>query len=233
MTISGYSSAIVDTMLGWLKGFANWVLRLFNLAGSAGTSPLLWLSRNWLLLLIILMTVGVAGDILVWLVRWRPHWVWFRKERVIVEDDSFFNDSDIRDQLELVPDDLLEKNWQERDYVVASTVVRPRDGARTSSQPTKGVRRRGGTVVKREKISVQRGERRRKSGEEAYEVHQRRLRESEEKARRIRSEREEDLFGLDGTQSDVTDFYEDEVFNVNNLPRPNDFPFEEEPDSEE
>ena len=39
MTISGYSNAIVDLMLGWLKGLANWVLRLFNLAGSAGGSP--------------------------------------------------------------------------------------------------------------------------------------------------------------------------------------------------
>ena len=34
MTISGYSNAIVDVMLGWLKGLANWVLRLFNLAGN-------------------------------------------------------------------------------------------------------------------------------------------------------------------------------------------------------
>lgn len=238
MTISAYSSAIVDTMLGWLKGFANWVLRLFNLAGSAGTSPLLWLAHNWLFLLIILMAIGVTADILVWLVRWRPHWVWFRKERVIVNDDSFFNDSDIRDQLELVPDDLLEKNWQERDYVVASTVVKPQDGSKDKASG-----RRGSIVVRREKATVQRGEKRqrllkgeearRKSGTAAYEVHQKRLRESEEKARRIRSERERDLFGLDGNQPDVTDFYEDEVFNVNNLPRPNDFPFEDEPDSEE
>lgn len=240
MTISGYSSAIVDAMLGWLKGFANWVLRLFNLAGSAGTSPLLWLSHNWLFLLIVLMAIGVTGDILVWLVRWRPHWVWFRKERVIVEDDNFFNDSDIRDQLDLVPDDLLEKNWQERDYVVASTLVKPQEGARPSTEVPRNARRRdgsGSTVVKRGadggKGSFQRGEKRRKPGTTAYEVHQKRLRESEEKARRIRSEREKDLFGLDGNQPDVTDFYEDEVFNVNNLPRPNDFPFEDTTDSEE
>ncbi|MBR0368332.1 MAG: hypothetical protein IJH86_08100, partial [Clostridia bacterium] len=143
MTISGYSSATVDTMLGWLKGFANWVLRLFHLAGSAGANPLLWLSRNWLFLLIVLMAVGVAGDILVWLVRWRPHWVWFHKERVIVNDENFFNDSDIRDQLDLVPDDLLEKNWQERDYVVASTLVRPQDGARASTRTPGSARGRG------------------------------------------------------------------------------------------
>ena len=123
MTISGYSEAIVDTMLGWLKGLANWVLRLFNLAGSTGGSPLLWLSQNWLKLLIFLMVVGISVDILVWLVRWRPHWVWFRKTRVIVNDDRFFNEADIQEQLHLDDDDFLDKNWEERDYVVASTVV--------------------------------------------------------------------------------------------------------------
>lgn len=240
MTISGYSSAIVDAMLGWLKGFANWVLRLFHLAGSVGTSPLLWLSHNWLFLLIVLMSIGVAADILVWLVRWRPHWVWFHKERVIVNDESFFNDSDIRDQLELVPDELLEKNWQERDYVVASTLVDKHGGTRPSTQVPRAanrrVGRRGATVVKRGGEGVgtfRRGERRRRPGVANDEAHQRRMREAEEKARRIRSEREADLFGLDGNQPDVTDFYEDEVFNVNNLPRANDYPFEDARDSEE
>lgn len=236
MTITAYSSAIVDTMLGWLKGFANWVLRLFNLAGSVGTSPLLWLAHNWLFLLIVLMAIGVGADILVWLVRWRPHWVWFGKERVIVEDENFFNDSDIRDELELVPDDLLEKNWQERDYVVASTLVKPREGKRSSSDVPKSRKGRGvSAVVKRGggKATVQRGEHRRKPGTAAYEEHQKRLRESEEKARRIRSEREADLFGLDGNQPDVTDFYEDEVFNVNNLPKANEYPADEPRDMEE
>lgn len=238
MTISGYSSAIVDAMLGWLKGFANWVLRLFNLAGSAGASPLLWLSHNWLFLLIVLMTIGVAADILVWLVRWRPHWVWFGKERVIVEDENFFNDSDIRDQLELVPDDLLEKNWQERDYVVASTMVKPRDGRRSASDIPKTTRRRMGSILLKRgaspaKGSFQRGERRHKPGATTIESRQHRLKESEEKARRIRSEREEDLFGLDGNQPDVTDFYEDEVFNVNNLPKANERLFEDHDTEEE
>lgn len=240
MTISGYSSAIVDTMLGWLKGFANWVLKLFNLAGSAGGSPLLWLSHNWLFLLVVLMAIGVAADILVWLVRWRPHWVWFHKERVIVDDENFFNDSDIRDQLDLVPDDLLEKNWQERDYVVASTLVKQQGGSRSTMGAARSDGRRGragDTVVRRgsgseSRASFKRGERRRGNAA-AYEAHRKRLKESEEKARRIRSERERDLFGLDGNQPDVTDFYEDEVFNVNNLPRVNDFPFEDTQDLEE
>ena len=82
MTQTAYTNALVNLTLGWLKGLANWVLKLFNLAGSGG-SPLLWLSENWLKLLIILLIIGVALDWLVWMIRWRPYWVWFRKKRII------------------------------------------------------------------------------------------------------------------------------------------------------
>ena len=228
MTISGYSSAIVDTMLGWLKGFANWVLRLFNLAGSVSVSPLLWLSHNWLRLLILFLIIGIAADVLVWLVRWRPHWVWFRKERVIVEDDRFFSDDDIMSESEWEED--LEKNWHERDYVVASTVVKRSDTATKRGkgrQSTVVKRHDGGTTEEQEQAgaSFRRGERRHTYGNGYV---QRGNSEAAEKARRLLAERESDLFGMDGSQPEVTDFYEDEVFNVSNLPRTDDYPFEEE-----
>ena len=85
MTQTGYANAIINTMLGWLKGLANWVLKLFNLAG--GGSPLEWLSRNWLKLLILFMIIGVVTDRVVWLIRWRPYWAWFKKKRIIVNDE--------------------------------------------------------------------------------------------------------------------------------------------------
>ena len=224
MTISGYSNAIVDTMLGWLKGFANWVLKLFNLAGGAGASPLVWLSENWLKLLILLMIIGVSADVLVWLVRWRPHWVWFRKTRVIVDDERFFNESDIQTQLHPDDDEYLERNWDERDYVVASTVVNrhaQRDGA--ADKPVPGHRRSARRPERRagdDRASVQRGEKRRRPQGGAAQQG-RRQDAREDKARRMRRERETDLFGMDGSRPGVTDFYEDEVFNVNNLPRAN------------
>ena len=61
MTQTGYANAIVNAMLGWLKGLASWVLRLFNLSG--GFSPLKFLADNWLKLLIVLLVVGVAAGI--------------------------------------------------------------------------------------------------------------------------------------------------------------------------
>ena len=88
MTQTGFSNAIVNAMLGWLKGLAAWVLRLFNLSG--GGSPLKFLANNWLKLLIICLIIGVAMDFLVWILRWRPYWVWFHKKRVIINDKNFF-----------------------------------------------------------------------------------------------------------------------------------------------
>ena len=58
MTQTGYTNAIVNAMLGWLKGLASWVLRLFNLSG--GFSPLKFLANNWLRLLIFFLILGVV-----------------------------------------------------------------------------------------------------------------------------------------------------------------------------
>ena len=96
MAANSFADTVVNGMLSWLKGFASWVLRLFDLAGSGGVSPLEWLSEHWSQLLIILLIVGVAADIIVWLIRWRPYWVWFRKKRIVVDDKEFFeNDVDV------------------------------------------------------------------------------------------------------------------------------------------
>lgn len=91
------STAVMNVMLGWLKGVASWILGLFDLAGSSGFSPLTWLAENWLQLLIVLLVAGVVTDLLVWLLRWRPHWVWFNKKRIVINDDNFFAGEDLVD----------------------------------------------------------------------------------------------------------------------------------------
>ena len=126
MTQTGYTNAIVNVMLGWLKGLANWVLKLFNLAGSGG-NPLLWLSENWLKLLIVLLVAGVVIDWLVWMIRWRPYWVWFKKKRIIVNDERL-----------LRGEELEEEDYEammEKEYEVPSTVVRRKGGTRRPARP--------------------------------------------------------------------------------------------------
>ena len=91
------STAVMNVMLGWLKSLASWVLGLFDLAGSTGFSPLKWLSEHWLGLLIVLLIAGVVIDLAVWLLRWRPYWIWFNKKRIVIEDDDFFAGEDLVD----------------------------------------------------------------------------------------------------------------------------------------
>jgi len=220
MTISGYSNAIVDLMLGWLKGIANWVLRLFNLAGSATGSPLVWLGDNWSKLLIFFLVLGLVLDRLVWLIRWRPYWVWFRKERVIVNDDRFFINADI-DRADDWEGDLA-SNWDEHDYVVASTVVKRQEARRSVNQPSgakkrpasKGKaqvsrRRPEGTRVKRHVSDSERATDRKPDAQSVKDrVH----------GQQERVHRPDNIFATQLKKRDVSDSYEDEVFNVSNLP---------------
>lgn len=229
MTISGYSSAVVDSMLGWLKGLANWVLRLFNLAGSVSGSPLLWLSENWLKLLIFLIIVGIGVDLLVWLIRWRPYWVWFRKERVIINDDRFFADADLESDDDEWEDGVLAANWDERNYVVSGASVRRQNHPEAKKRTVVNTSRaRSGESDLRRKPQPQRRPARevqRASGEvNADRRKPAARRPGDPKAAKRRSDAFNDgLFDVDTNKPDACDFYEDEVFNVSNLPISDEF----------
>ncbi len=224
MTMSNYSSAVVDVMLGWLKGFANWVLRLFNLAGSVSGSPLLWLSRNWLKLLVFFLVVGVVVDRLIWLIRWRPYWVWFRKERIIVNDDKFFTSA------ELDPDAEWNEDLEERDYVVASTVVKRRDGEKTSGAVVRDGRRPRQKQTARS-VRAAHTPRRGTAGGGKAAAHcadnghraSQSPKGNAKKQSNVKPTAPGDIFGRKLKRAEVTDSYEDEVFNVSNLPVPDEF----------
>ena len=119
MTQTGYANAVVNALLGWLKGLAGWVLKLFNLSG--GGSPLTFLADNWKSLLIVLLIVGVAVDLLVWLLRWRPHWVWLGKKRVVINDKDFFKREDDRVRHDSA---RPKRNWEDSEFVVRSSYNR-------------------------------------------------------------------------------------------------------------
>lgn len=195
MTQTGYANAIVDAMLSWLKGLASWVLRLFNLSG--GFSPLKFLADNWLQLLIILLIAGVVLDIVIWLIRWRPHWVWFRKRRVIINDKNFFARENYIDDEDEEDDEWSlshrasgkknsprpRRNWEDSEFVVPGATRRRRE---------EQLARRG--QVK----SMQVG---RSNPEEPTDVFR------------------DGLFNVNAKQK-FSDKYEDEVFSVSNLPKP-------------
>jgi len=190
MTQTGYTNAIVNAMLGWLKGLASWVLRLFNLSG--GFSPLKFLADNWLQLLVFFLILGVVIDLLVWLIRWRPHWVWFRKKRVIINDKNFFaqekyiddsDDWDVPAQKEGARPVRPRRNWEENDFVVPGNDRRRRE--------EQAMRRKA--QVKSMQMQTQH--------RETTDIFQ------------------DGMFNVNAKQK-FSDRYEDEVFSVSDLPKP-------------
>lgn len=176
MTQTGYANAIVDAMLGWLKGLAGWVLQLFNLSG--GSSPLKFLADNWLKLLVLFLIIGVAVDLIVWLIRWRPYWIWFRKKRVLINDKDFFAHEAEADEGAGHRKAASKRNWVDHEYVVPSKVV-PKPAPRPAPKAKKEA----------------------DFWDEPKDVFQ------------------DDLFNVNAKKK-FSYQYEDEVFNVSNLPRP-------------
>lgn len=263
MTQTGYANAIVNAMLGWLKGLASWVLKLFNLAGSGG-SPLEWLSNNWLKLLILLMLVGVVMDRLIWLLRWRPYWAWFKRKRIIVNDEKMLAGEALQD---LDPED--DEGLIRQSYVVRSQTPRrapakrpstvrperaaqsanrkpaakpePRAAARTparenkpsmpaqtTARPTDPTRIPPRTVARpsaqtqipprvkprAEQEGMQRGARR----PQRVQPQKKRSFVLIQRKPISAGQIDDELFEIGRTQSDYSDFDEDQVFNVSNLP---------------
>ena len=183
MTQTGYTNAIVDAMLSWLKGLASWFLKLFNLSG--GFSPLKFLADNWKQLLIFFLIVGVVLDLLVWLIRWRPHWIWFRKKRIIINDKNFFSGK---------PSDSECARQRVKTSAYAGNIRRPKEDWQDSDY-------------------VIYGKDRRKRMEQAQKKSQRPVKRQSEHTDVF----SDDLFNVNAKQR-FSDRYEDEVFNVSNLP---------------
>lgn len=73
-----FADRLFALLLGWTGSLFNslWNLLTNNSAGLAG-----FLRRFWLPLIIILLLFGTAVDYIIWLIRWRPYYVWSARLR--------------------------------------------------------------------------------------------------------------------------------------------------------
>ena len=87
MTQGFNGDSIIEWLLGWFKALFNDLLALFS--GSEGSSLLRWLAASWRHLLVTLVIIGVSANLIIYFVRWRPHWWWFGKKRPVIDDKAF------------------------------------------------------------------------------------------------------------------------------------------------
>lgn len=87
MSYTHYADTLITLMLGWIRALTDWIWNIVSLGdGSAGKSFLTWFGANWPKVVLLMLVIGLAADWLIWLVRWKPYWVWFGKKRRILED---------------------------------------------------------------------------------------------------------------------------------------------------
>ncbi|MBQ9010325.1 MAG: hypothetical protein IJ088_13505 [Clostridia bacterium] len=82
-----FTDLLFSILLGWVRTLTGFVWSAFT---SDRESILEWLGRYWLPVCLILVAAGLAGDWLVWLIRWRPFHAWSvrARETLRIRDDS-------------------------------------------------------------------------------------------------------------------------------------------------
>lgn len=81
-----FAEKLVEVMLSWVRLFVNWFWALFRSGAPSGLSK--WFAGSWKGIVVLLIVAGVVVDWLVWMIRWRPYWLWFRKKQIIYEDEE-------------------------------------------------------------------------------------------------------------------------------------------------
>ena len=84
MTEGFKGDKIIETVLSWFRYLFNGCVSLFT--GTEGGSLIRWLSSSWIYLLVFLLIAGIVLNLVIYMIRWRPHWWWFGKKRMVIDD---------------------------------------------------------------------------------------------------------------------------------------------------
>ena len=84
MANSEFTQKIVEVLLSWMRLVTSWVWNFFQ--ADMGGGFLSWFADNWRHIALTLIIVGLVVDWLIWMIRWRPYWLWLRKRQIIYEE---------------------------------------------------------------------------------------------------------------------------------------------------
>ena len=79
MTNNGLIQDIIEILLSWVRVVAGWVWGFFQADMSGGFVS--WFGRHWMSVAVTLIIIGLVLDWIVWMIRWRPYWLWLRKRQ--------------------------------------------------------------------------------------------------------------------------------------------------------
>ena len=80
--MNNLSNSLLHVLLGWMRSLFSGVLSMLQ-GDDAGILP--WLGRHWLSLTVILLLVGLTLDAIIYILRWRPQYVWRTRMRRLMD----------------------------------------------------------------------------------------------------------------------------------------------------
>lgn len=123
--MGSFANSLFKIMLGWLQAVVSSVWYAFT--SKDGSLIFNWIGRNWILIAGILCIIGLAVDLVVYILRWRP----FRKWR------PFFTKGGETDNEQKLTEDLSSdsaipegKNARYRQYAATQQVIMSRNFSR-------------------------------------------------------------------------------------------------------
>lgn len=87
MTQGFNGDGIIEVLLSWFKYLFGGIFG--GITGGSGGNFFKLLSGSWKGILVFILILGVTLNLVVYIVRWRPHWWWFAKKRMLVDDEIF------------------------------------------------------------------------------------------------------------------------------------------------
>lgn len=80
-----FLSSIVTWLLGFYQDAVHGIIEM--LTGGQTEGLLMWLMKSWKSLFVMLVLGGIAVNVVVYVIRWKPYWWWFAKKRMVVNDE--------------------------------------------------------------------------------------------------------------------------------------------------
>lgn len=84
MTNNGFAQKLIEVLLSWMRLVTSWVWNFFQADMAGGFMT--WFADNWKHIALVLIIIGLVVDWLIWMIRWRPYWLWLRKRQIIYEE---------------------------------------------------------------------------------------------------------------------------------------------------
>lgn len=72
--MGAFADSLFTVLLGWVRGLVSAIFTLFSSGGESGF--LTFLGKNWLVIVLAILAIGLVGDWFIWMVRWQPYRVW-------------------------------------------------------------------------------------------------------------------------------------------------------------